>query len=118
MMMMMMDDDDDDDDDYSGGIEDAKEEDIYVVVLNNINCALSSPVRIWLMMPPYNIPVPYSQAMLPIRSWRDGSGTRFEGVCSFAVDESTPPNREKFEIIFPMTISRFEASILMFSRTF
>ena len=48
--------------------------------------------------------------MVKLRSWRDGSGTRFEGLCQFAVDKSTKPGLESFEIIFPEQVRRFEVS--------
>ena len=43
-----------------------------------------------------------------LRKWRDGAGTRFEGVCRFAVEQSTRPGMEKFEIVFTTSVYRFE----------
>ena len=45
-----------------------------------------------------------------LRRWRDGGGTRFEGVCRFAVEDSTPPGLEKFEMVFSSPVQRFEVS--------
>ena len=46
------------------------------------------------------ISVPYSQDMQLLTSWPVGEDTRFEGICSFAVDSSTDVGVEMFNISF------------------
>ena len=46
------------------------------------------------------ISVPYSQDMQLLTSWPVGEDTRFEGICSFAVDSSTDVGLEMFNISF------------------